>query len=227
MIKEVTINGKQVKEILLNGGVYFRKQALPEGYTEQADVYFNGNAASYITLPMLCSDYTTIGVQTTFTTTALLNSGNNYIFGSVGPVYGQTSRAGNVNLTSTAVQLIAGGNGNVLASAMYNQLVGSRIHMDIILSSVVGVGGRIDETEITTPAAFLSREMPNTPFTIGTCYGASQSKRFNGYMERTKIYGDNSVLYDLVPCTRDDDNQQGFYDVVNHNFYPLWGTRTH
>lgn len=58
---------------------------------------------------------------------------------------------------------------------------------------------------------FLNNNAPDTRMWIGNIYSC-------------KIYDNNNLVRDFVPCYRKSDNKIGFYDLVNDTFYVNIGT---
>ena len=56
--------------------------------------------------------------------------------------------------------------------------------------------------------------------------GNSNSLYFIGKMYYFKLYVDNNLIWDLIPCYRVSDNVRGLYDIVNNKFYTNAGTGT-
>ena len=56
--------------------------------------------------------------------------------------------------------------------------------------------------------------------------GSVYSKGFSGKIYYSKLYNNNILVFDGVPCYRKSDNEIGMYDLVSNTFYTNAGTGT-
>ena len=56
--------------------------------------------------------------------------------------------------------------------------------------------------------------------------GLVYSKRFSGKIYYSKLYNNNILVFDGVPCYRKSDNEIGMYDLVSNTFFTNAGTGT-
>lgn len=56
--------------------------------------------------------------------------------------------------------------------------------------------------------------------------GSVYSNGFSGKIYYSKLYNNNILVFDGVPCYRNSDNEVGMYDLVNDVFYTNRGTGT-
>ena len=80
----------------------------------------------------------------------------------------------------------------------------------------------LDNTQITN-ATYTTFETPTNMFIFAmdevSAKFYSSIKLFN-----LKIYNDNVLVRDFIPCYRNSDNEVGLYDLVNNVFYTNQGT---
>lgn len=56
--------------------------------------------------------------------------------------------------------------------------------------------------------------------------GSPYSKGFSGKIYYSKLYNNNILVFDGVPCYRKSDNEIGMYDLVSNTFFTNAGTGT-
>ena len=56
--------------------------------------------------------------------------------------------------------------------------------------------------------------------------GSVYSKGFSGKIYYSKLYNNNILVFDGVPCYRKSDNEIGMYDIVSNTFFTNAGTGT-
>ena len=64
----------------------------------------------------------------------------------------------------------------------------------------------------------------NMTLMASTVGGTGLANYLNGRMYYCKIYDNDLLVRDLVPCYRKSDNKPGFYDILNNVFYTNAGT---
>ena len=64
----------------------------------------------------------------------------------------------------------------------------------------------------------------NMTLMASTVGGTGLANYLNGRMYYCKIYDNDLLIRDLVPCYRKSDNKPGLYDIVNNVFYTNAGT---
>lgn len=84
---------------------------------------------------------------------------------------------------------------------------------------------KIAETEVANVSAGTGmQEIPcNIPFGIFNRKSGNpntnESNAFHGKIYELKITYDKTLIHDLRPCLRLEDNAAGFYDIITKNFY--------
>lgn len=58
-------------------------------------------------------------------------------------------------------------------------------------------------------------------FCVGNSNPNTSLYAFWGNIWRITVSNSASVAYDFIPCTRDTDNKNGFYDIINDKFYQV------
>ena len=113
------------------------------------------------------------------------------------------------------------------------------------LSGTVSSGARISSNSNTEYAISITRGLAtinNVNYTSGdttsidgsyTFYvgsfnnaGSVYSKGFSGKIYYSKLYNNNILVFDGVPCYRKSDNEIGMYDLVSNTFFTNAGTGT-
>ena len=113
------------------------------------------------------------------------------------------------------------------------------------LNGTVSSGARISSNSNTEYAISITRGLAtinNVNYTSGdttsidgsyTFYvgsfnnaGSVYSKGFSGKIYYSKLYNNNILVFDGVPCYRKSDNEIGMYDLVSNTFFTNAGTGT-
>ena len=89
-------------------------------------------------------------------------------------------------------------------------------------ATMKGNVAEIDSVSITCPAVSSS---PTYSFYIGACNTAGTADYFSKILiYESKIYDNEILVRDFVPCYRKADNVAGLYDLVNNVFYTNSGS---
>lgn len=81
-----------------------------------------------------------------------------------------------------------------------------------------------DGTELCNTAFSASSNTYSSSLYLFTAYGTTRDRTAAGKIYSSKIYENNTLLYDFVPVKRKSDNVLGVYDLVNDVFYTNAGT---
>ena len=210
--KRILYNGLNVAKLVYNGVVVWMSK-LPIGYTEVE--YLESTGTQYID--------TGINVNTT-TSRYETKINPSSVSGTIG-IFG-TRNYSSANQSSMNVFIISGtfrldwvtGNGN------YNvRNISSDTEYTISITRGLATINNVDYTSGETTSIDSTY-----PFYIGSFnnVGSVFSTGFSGKIYYSKLYNNNILVFDGVPCYRNSDNEIGMYDLVSNTFFTNQGTGT-
>lgn len=184
------------------------KGGLPSAY--QQVEYLEGTGTQWIDTGFVANQDTRVVIDYQYT--ALKDS---FVFGSRENV---RVNAYTVNIGTSATLAVSsyGNSGNVKYSTsdLYRHIIDKNkntlyVDGELILS--------FEEIEFTTPA----------PLELFACYTATNGSGYLPSYEKIyscKIYDNEILVRDYIPCYRKADGVAGLYDMVNNEFYTNLGT---
>lgn len=171
---------------------------LPSGYSQLAYVFL---ADTQVTMPSFVLPYNVIIDCVPYL--------GDYIktVGGYACIYGKNS-----NFQAAFLQNGKAGIGNASSSAVFYE-DGKRCTLDLTLASS-SANTRYFVDGVDTG---FHRGISN-PVYLGSAGG---SYRAHVDIYSLKIIKDGETVLEFVPCKRDNDQKNGFYDIVGNTFYPI------
>lgn len=198
--------GKDLKDYKVYGNT--KQQLLPDGYT-QVD-YIESNGTQYIDtgvygnlnteiIAKASSNGNSVQLFGDITTTNSAISCNFSFGGAVG------SRFGNKNVSAIL--------GNYITADVTFELIENKNGIYIDNNEAI-IFNTTDNFTTTKTLILLNRNSSSGTTTNG----------WGGKLYYVKIYDNNMLVRDFIPCYRNSDNEVGLYDLVNNVFYTNQGT---
>ena len=211
--KKILYNGLNVAKLIYNGVVVWMSKELPDGYTQVE--YIQGTGTQYIDTG-INTNTTTSRYETKISPS--LVSGTIGIFGTRNDVRaGQSSM--NVFIIDGAFRLdwLNG------AHTSFVRNISSDTEYTISITRGLATINNVDYTSGET----TSIDSTYT-FYVGSFNNAGSvfSNGFSGKIYYSKLYNNNILVFDGVPCYRNSDNEIGMYDLVSNTFFTNAGSGT-
>ena len=199
--------GKDLKDYKIYGNT--KQQLLPNGYT-QVD-YIESSGTQYIDTGYYGNLNTEVQIKATNSSSNL----DRQLFGDITT----SSQAISCNLSLSTRLTSRFGNKSV------GLTFGDYVSENEIFTLIENKDGiYINNSQIATFDTTDNFSTPNSLLLLTRNSASGAGTVWNGKLYYTKIYDNNMLVRDFIPCYRNSDNEVGLYDLVNNVFYANQGT---
>ena len=126
------------------------------------------------------------------------------------------------NYIVTAFNRRAGASTGIIAVAENKSIIGTRVNF--VISNGAATANSADFTRESTYASDGTQTISDQNIAIGAGFTTQSGGSMVGRFWHFKIWSQDELIRDYVPCVRIRDNIAGFYDRVNNTFHPSTGS---
>lgn len=206
--KEIFFNNQEVKKLIYNGNVVWKKTRLPRLYTEVE--YIESTGEEYIDIGITGTNNTKVDIEFQATGTKFLPFGARSAASSdCFAIWASSATVGsNIRIGFNGT---SGYTGEATTTDKYH-IIHSKDGTYVNNELVWTVG---TFSTFTTPQNLLVFGYYNTPTTMSL----SAIRLYH-----LKLWENNIIVRDFIPCYRNSDGEIGLYDSINDIFYTNQGT---
>lgn len=197
-----------------NGSIYLKYLGLPEGYTLREYIESSGTQYIDLGIPARIGFKTVIDAQFTGNTDQTLLGGN-------GDDNNKIYLGGNPADNNCLYMRFRTGIYWELINSAYDK--NRHIYESYIATNSQHM--KKDSNTILSTSYSLTASTPTTNLFLFSRPGGTNAASAKLYgLKIFDLSNNDTLIMDLLPCTRNSDNEPGMYDIINNNFYANAGS---